>query len=187
MESITKSDTPITVVIHRIVRKGHEADFEQWIRDVGKVVQDFPGLLGTNIITPSDPASREYIIIFRFDSYDHLLFWERSAERRAWLAVAQPWIEGEVKVRKISGLEYWFSVPEKPGTPPPPRWKMVAITWLALFPVVLVLPPLLLTLIGTLPYPMPPFFVTGAMVLTMTYLVMPLMTRLFRRWLYGAS
>ena len=58
------------------------------------------------------------------------------------------------------------------------------VTWLALFPLVMIVPPMLTYLVGGFPNWAQIMIIAAVMVLLMTYVVMPRMTRLFSRWLY---
>ena len=84
----------------------------------------------------------------------------------------------------LTGLESWFTLPDRPGTPPPPPHKMALLTWITIFPlitiVVIVLEPLLepLSVVPRLA------ITTAVTVPIMTWLVMPRITRLLRGWLY---
>jgi uncharacterized protein len=177
---------PVTLVIHRIVRAGREREFEDWIRGVGADAAGFAGYLGSNIMPPRG-TSREYVFIMRFDSYDHLMEWETSEQRLLWLERVQPLVEGEVRVHRTTGLEYWFTLPDQPGTPAPAKWKMVLATWIALSGVVFIVPPALSTLLAPLPSAVTTILISGAMVVVMTFIVMPLVTRILAPWLYRRS
>jgi uncharacterized protein len=179
-----KTQGPFTTVVRRTVRRGKEAEFEEWLKGIMRDAMTFDGHLGTGIIRPSRKSRPEYIIVFRFDTYDHLLAWETSEIRRAWVQRVLPLITGETSVQRMTGLEYWFTVPEQPGTSPPPRYKMAFVTWLALTPLVMVIPPLIVRLLGPLPWWGEIMIIAAIMVLLMTYVVMPQMTRLFSFWLY---
>ncbi|MCB2205591.1 antibiotic biosynthesis monooxygenase [bacterium] len=178
------TEGPFTTVVRRTVRKGKEEDFESWLKGIMNDALGFEGHLGTGIIRPSKKSRPEYIIVFRFDTYEHLMAWETSDVRRQWVQRVQSLITGETKVQRHTGLEYWFTVPDHPGSAPPPRIKMAFVTWLALFPLVLIVPPLLLNIVGALPNWGQVMIIAAVMVLLMTYVVMPQMTRLFSRWLY---
>ncbi len=175
---------PFTTVVRRTVRKGKEEAFEDWLKGIMNDAVSFQGHLGTGIIRPSKKSRPEYIIVFRFDTYEHLMAWETSDVRREWVRRVQPLITGEAKVQRHTGLEYWFTIPDHPESAPPPRIKMAFVTWLALFPLVLLVPPLLTRLLGPMPGWGQIMIIAAVMVLLMTYLVMPQMTRLFSRWLY---
>ncbi|MBN1447140.1 MAG: antibiotic biosynthesis monooxygenase [Bacteroidetes bacterium] len=178
------TEGPFTTVVRRTVRRGKEEAFEQWLKGIMKDAMTFEGHLGVGLIRPSRKSHPEYIIVFRFDTYEHLMAWETSAVRRTWVERVQPLITGETYVQRHTGLEYWFTVPDHPGSAPPPRIKMAFVTWLALFPLVIVLPPLLQHFLAFLPGWGQIMIIAAVMVLVMTYIVMPQMTRLFSRWLY---
>ncbi len=179
-----KTEGPFTTVVRRTIKAGKEQAFEEWLNGIMNDAMKFDGHLGVGIIRPSSKLRLEYLIVFRFDTYEHLIAWETSEVRRTWVQRVQPLITGETSVQRMTGLEYWFTVPDHPGSAPPPRYKMAFVTWLALFPLVLIVPPLLLRFLGAVPSWGQVMVVAAVMVLLMTYVVMPQMTRLFSRWLY---
>jgi antibiotic biosynthesis monooxygenase (ABM) superfamily enzyme len=89
-----------------------------------------------------------------------------------------------MRTQVLTGLETWFTLPGRSGTPPPPPYKMALLTWATIFPlitvVVIVLEPLLegLALVPRLA------LTTAVTVPIMTWLAMPRVTRLLHRWLY---
>jgi hypothetical protein len=72
----------------------------------------------------------------------------------------------------------------QPGAPPPPPYKMAVLTWAAIFPLITLVVLATAPLIG--PWPLVPRLAvtTAVTVSAMTWVVMPRMTRLLRRWLY---
>jgi hypothetical protein len=179
-----KSEGPFTTVVRRTIKKGKEQAFEDWLRGIMRDAMNFEGHLGAGIIRPSKRSRPEYVIVFHFDTYEHLIAWETSEIRRGWVLLVQPLITGETSVQRMTGLEYWFTVPEHPGISPPPRYKMAVVTWLALFPLVIVVPPFIVYFLAAVPWWVQIMVVAAIMVLVMTYVVMPLMTRIFSFWLY---
>lgn len=177
------TEGPFTTVVRRTVERGKEEAFEEWLKGIMKDAMTFEGHLGTGIIRPSSKSRPEYIIVFSFDTYENLMAWETSSVRRVWVERVQPLITGETSVQRHTGLEYWFTVPDQPGRTPP-RIKMAFVTWLALFPLVIAVPPVLASFLDPMPQWGQIMIIAAVMVLLMTYLVMPLMTRLFSRWLY---
>lgn len=177
-------DGPVTVIISRRVKPGRVQEFEEWTSGILQQVSKFKGYYGVNIIPPSDPSSLEYVVIFRFNSYKNLKKWEDSPIRSEWLERVRDLTEGDSDIRKLTGLEYWFRVPNKPLTTPPPRYKMVVVTFIALFPTILLVSLGLNPLLGALPELLRlAIAIIGTMIL-MTYWIMPLMTRLLAFWLY---
>lgn len=177
-------DPPITAVASRRVKPGCEEEFEVWISGILDAANEFPGYLGSNVIRPSGPEDDEYQIVFKFDHASNLKHWEKSEERRRWLHRSRDLIKEEPRIRILTGLETWFTLPSKEGNPPPPRYKMAIVTWIAVFPLATVVFMLLDPLLGGSPVILRTLIFTLAMVSLMTYVVMPRMTRLFSFWLY---
>lgn len=174
---------PVTTTVTRQVKPGHEQAYEEILAGLISSAKQFPGHLGVEVFRPGEPG-REYQTVYRFDNAQHLRRWLDSDERAAWLARAEPHAAGAMQSRYLTGLESWFTLPARPGAPPPPPWKMAVLTWVTIFPlitgVVLALNPLLegFALVPRLAV------TTAVTVPLMTWLVMPRVTRLLRRWLY---
>jgi hypothetical protein len=179
-----RDDESVTVVTSRRVKPGCEAAFEHWLEGIGAEAARFPGLIGRRITRPTDHDHPEYVIVFKFDRYDHLRAWTGSAERRAWLEQVKPLVLDEYKETVLTGLERWFTLPMLPNVPPPPRYKMAAVTLLVVYPLSLGLGAALGPWLGPLPSPLRGLVVSVVMILLMTWVVMPRATRLFKRWLY---
>ena len=82
-------------------------------------------------------------------------------------------------------MEAWFTLPGHSVVVPPPKYKMAVVTTLGVAPFVLVLIPILIALLSDI---MPPVLVSLMSLLlksvSMTWVIMPLFTRLARWWLY---
>jgi len=172
------------VCIRWKIKRGREREFEAWLDGVGRAAAQFPGHQGLTVLRPAGAGSQEYVYIFRFDTYPHLQRWEDSPERQAWVARARELTEGEARKQVVTGLEYWFALPELPAGSPPPRAKMAFITLLAIYPLSLALPALLAPALTPVPALLHSLVVSMLLILLMTYVVMPRMTRLFASWLY---
>ncbi|MBD0252863.1 MAG: antibiotic biosynthesis monooxygenase [Rubrobacter sp.] len=179
----TNDDPPVTAIASRRVKSGKEEEFEEWVSGILDSVEEFPGYLGSNVVRPSDPNDDEFQILFKFDHASNLERWQESDERGAWLRRVQPLVHEE-NVRVRTGLETWFTLPSRPGEPAPPRYKMAVVTWIAVFPLATAIFALTQPLLGGLPTVFRTLVFTLIMVMTMTYVVMPRMTRLFSFWLY---
>lgn len=172
---------PVTVVASRTVRPGREHDFEQWAEAVLEVASEFPGYLGSSLLRPGQ-GGHEHHVVYRFEDTDALETWERSEERRRWLERADDLVE-DVRVHKTSGLETWFSLPERPA-PAPPKWKMALVVLVAIFPISLTFQLLVGVHLVGLPLPLRVLATSLVLVPTMTWIVMPRLTRVLRSWLY---
>lgn len=182
--SAGSEDPPVTAVASRCVKPGHEDEFEEWATGITAEAGRFDRYLGSNIFRPNSDADDEYQIVFKFDHASNLDLWQNSNERRRWNERARNLIKEEPKVQVLTGLETWFTLPSKNGAPPPPRYKLVVVTWIAVFPLAILVFMLLQPLLGNAPAVLRTLVFTVTMVSMMTYVVMPRMTRLFSFWLY---
>ncbi|MBD2438116.1 antibiotic biosynthesis monooxygenase [Nostoc sp. FACHB-110] len=183
---IEHQNQSVTVVISQIVKRGYEADYEAWLKKITSVARTYLGHLGTNVIRPQSGMPSEYVIIFRFDSYENLKVWMTSREREVLISQAQNLVQSEPKVQELCGLEAWFSLPGKP-LKTPPRYKTALITWVVVYILSNVLNIFLAPFLKNLPPLIISLVISVVMVLLLTYVVMPRVTRLFSFWLYGKS
>jgi len=181
-----EADTPVTVSIARKVRLGAEADYEDWLRRISQVAINFPGHQGVHILKPSAKTGGEYVLIVGFSSYTHQKSWEESSERQTFLDELEQkrLIEGETQIKKVSGLEFWFSLPEVPANAHPNRHKMAIVLIVVVFSLLLLINFALGPWLNALPFILKLAVMVIGQVLLMTYLVMPAVTRVLKTWLY---
>ncbi len=92
-------------------------------------------------------------------------------------------MEGDAHVEKATGLEYWFHDPGCAYASPPPRWKQAVLTEVGLYPTVLFVAYTVGLLIEPWSQPVRALISTVLSVTLMTWVVMPNVSRVFRRWL----
>jgi uncharacterized protein len=177
------TDDPVTVLYSRRVKPGREADFEAWARGIVAAARQFPGHLGASVLDA--PGSREYHILFSFADRRSLRAWLESAERHRWLARVGELLEADRGLQQLTGLETWFKLPGSnvPTMKPPPRWKMWLVSLVAVYPLVLGFQILVVPRMARLPLPLRALLFPLVLLTLMTFVVMPLVTRVLRRWL----
>ena len=128
-----------TVLIARRVAPASVAAFEAAMQGMLAAAEGFAGHLGGQLMRPEDSGTDGedradgdpaepllYHVVFAFDSEAHLAAWQASPERAQQL-------------HRVTGLDYWFATPHSTTRPAPPRWKVATVTWLGIFPTVLLL------------------------------------------------
>ena len=182
---VKSSSEPVTVLLVRNVKPDRLNDFEQWVNGMNQVVKGFEGYLGTDLIRPREHSHPEFVIVVRFDGYEHLRTFMESREREEWLKKSEDMTIGEMHVQEAHGFAPWFTLPDhSAASTPPARYKMALLTILALYPPLLALSTLLSYLLHGWPRPLLMLLTVLLLVPAMTYYIMPWMTRLFRSWLY---
>jgi uncharacterized protein len=174
-------DRPVTTIVTRRVKAGHEASYEQFVEGIIAAASKYPGHLGVEVFRPQSATAGEYRIVYRFDNAEHLRVWLESDEHAAWLERAEPHAIDPMRTRFVTGLESWFTLPDRPGTPPP--YKMALLTWLTIFPLITGIVAATGPLFEGLPVVLRLGVTTAVAVPVMTWVVMPRATRLLRGWL----
>ena len=174
----------VTTMVTRRIQPGHEDDYAEGLREIARVARGFEGHQGVTILGPHGGSPAEITAIFTFDSAVNLERWMTSDERRRWLERARVMTVDDEDVESLTGLEPWFTLPNRVVNRPPPRWKMALITALGVYPMLLALGVLLQPLVGSWPLALR----LGASLVVgiplMTWVIMPGLSRLFFRWLY---
>ena len=181
MSQETVAKHPVTVVISRVVRRGREAEYEEWLRGLTAAAAEFTGYVGADVIKPADHVHPEYVIVVRFTDYSALRAWEQSTVRAEWLAKSRSLAAEDQRESTVDGHEYWFTAP---AAPRPARSRQAMITWLGIYPVIT----LLLLFVGPLIAPWPVWLrtllISVTLVVLMTYVLMPRLTRWFAKFLF---
>ncbi len=194
----TSNDSSVTVVVSDHVRPGKEKDFEQWAMGIAEELAEFGGLIGHTTIRASEDVHPEYVTVIRFANDAELRRWEESPQLEEWLKRKEPLILGDSTFRSQDGMVTWFTLPGHHLVVPPPQYKMALVAYVGISALLLSLLPVLGLLLGNQPYLAAPIrftpqFVTSmlfsALILTslMTWVAMPLLTWLTRRWLFPSS
>jgi len=175
--------TAVTVLVTRRIKPGHEEAFESLMGNMMAAAKEFTGHLGSQLVKPTAEEPGLYQVVFAFDSEPHLEAWQSSPARALGLAAIDPLTEGPAQMRQVIGMAHWFMTGTQHA--PPPRWKVAITTWLGIFPTVLVLFLLIGDILAQWPLVPRVMTLTGLVVLVMTWIVAPQLTRLLKPWLHA--
>jgi len=173
----------IHVAITRRVRKEHAEAFAQAMADFARRSLTVPGALGVHLLHPTPGSdSTEYGILRSFASPEDREAFYKTDLYKEWVAQIEHMVDGEPIYRELGGLEAWF---RHPSAPPPPRWKMALLTWIGVWPVSMLVSAALMPLLGpSVPRVLAGGIVAAGIVLTLTWVVMPLLVKLAAKWLH---
>ena len=173
----------MTIVVSRDVVPGHEGEYQAWLGRMIELARHFPGNLGATVLVPDAPASGRRIVIHRWADEPSMHAWEVSEERNRLLHEAEQFSTHQDQ--RATGLETWFALRGLGMVRPPPRWKMFLVTLLGAYIVGLLVALILAPWLSEAPLLMRQAAITVAFTTLLTFVVLPRLTRLFRRWLYA--
>ena len=175
---------PVTTIIQVTPVKGKEQQLLAWFEDIASDAAHFEGHQGSELFQTATAGGKQWLSIFTFDTFQHLDVWQHSEIRANHLTAGAPLFDDQVRRQQMVGIEFWFEDRDR-GKPGPPRWKMASVTGI----VILVL---LNTLIAWLSNGLAWFHFplwaiklcsVALMISLMTWVVMPWVTRILRKWL----
>jgi antibiotic biosynthesis monooxygenase (ABM) superfamily enzyme len=179
---------PVTVQIVRVVRPGLEATLEAALHDFIASSLSSPDQQGVHVLRPGPgTGSREYTVLRHFANVQARDDFFASPLFARWQQSVAPLVEGEPHYETLCGLETWFALPGAAAIIPPPRWKMALVTLLAVYPLNLLLQLAVAPFINSWPLLLKTLVMALCMVLALTWLIMPNLTRLMRRWLHPVA
>lgn len=180
------------VVIARRPKATFEAAFQAWAEGIYRVMAEQPGFQSYQAVPPVPGEARDWYFVFTFDTHENLKNWLESETRARWHALSMPLTEGPGHTRVMSGMEILFGLPSPEESDPPAVWKLALATEIGLAPTVFAVGLLLMNLgfyaawgqAGLWGNWWQVLLSTAICVSLMTWVVMPLLTRVLRRWLY---
>ncbi len=172
---------PVTAVVRRRIKPGSEDVFETLMQQFVGCVVSQPGHLGIHVVRTA--GSRDYTVFDRFATMEDRRRFTDSAEYARWMERL-----GEVSVERpmvdeIEGLALWFTLPNEPGHQPPSKMKVFLLTVLDVYPLSIALVTMIRPLTPLWPPLLRELLIAILTVAALTWVVMPNLSRLFRKWL----
>lgn len=179
-------EQPLTTLVRRRIKAGAAAEFAELMREFMNVLLQQPGHLGINVIRQT-PDSDEYLIFDRFCTIEARRRFTATEEYRVWMDRLGALSETPPVIQESEGLSYWFELPRAGTARPgglPPKWKMSLVTLLGVYPLSMLYPALVLPLTNGWPGWLRGLLIAGLIVGSLTWLVMPFLTKIFQQWIH---
>ncbi|GAA1441135.1 antibiotic biosynthesis monooxygenase [Leifsonia poae] len=175
---------PVTVSITRRVDESRLPEVTHWVQAGVNLANSYDGFLGSGWVRARHDSD-EWHMLYRFADAATLEAWEASEDRAGWLYDGRELVE-VARVERRTGIEGWFDAPQPGVAAPPPRWKQAVTIWLGFFPLSLAFTYLTVYLVPGWHqlWPLATVLITTlCLTPTMTYLLLPFVTRMLQPWL----
>jgi antibiotic biosynthesis monooxygenase (ABM) superfamily enzyme len=180
-------DNTVTVVVRRRTKPGCEAEFETAMREFIPFALSFPGNRGIHVLRSEQANPREYTVIDRFADAEARKNFKASPHYKDWMVRLRALTDREPYIEELGGTAGWFTLPGYPHATPPPRIKMALITFIGVYPLTSILPRLFMRMLPGWHPLLVNVIVTSLIVACLTWLIMPTLTRVFRKWLFPSA
>ena len=176
---------PVHVAITRRIKPGCEQEFQAALKEFFAKSLAQSGVRGAAmLVPPPGSSSMEYGILRSFANAAERDSFYASPLYMEWKKKVAPLSEGEPEARELHGLEGFF---RSNSAVPPPRWKMAIATYLGVVPTIMTLALTLGPLIRSWNFVLYNLLFNACVVLLLTWVVMPLITRGLHGWLNAKS
>ncbi len=170
--------------MNRSVPLGGESTFLSALNGLLEEFGRFPGTAGNLVFRRESGGEVEFSIVQRFASKKDHDAWIASPGFVRWRAAVAPPDPTPDHVHRYSGMDAFFVSASAPDAPP--RWKMAVLLLLAVYPMSLAMSHWGAPALARMS------LVTGALVTSlvmvgsMTWVITPLLTKIFQAWLQPA-
>lgn len=175
----------LTVLVHRTVPKAEKAVFLERLNGLLRDFGRFPGTSGSMVFQRETGAGVEFSILQKFDGESAHEAWLQSPEFIRWREAVAPPEPEPGHVHRYSGMEAFFVSAGAPDAPP--RWKMAVLLLLAVYPMSLAISHWFAPALAHVSLFTGSLITSVSMVVLMTYVVVPILTKLFQWWLQPSS
>lgn len=169
----------------RKAKPGQAEQLERHERAILASASAASGYLGSGVMRGAIGETDYVNAVLHFASRPQLEHWRETGDAHRLIDGALEHVAQQPEVELADGVSAWFDRPQVPLKVTPPKWKMCLVTWLAIFPLLTLVLSITIPLIGHLPFVARLFVTTIVVAPLMTWVAMPLMTRLFASWLFG--
>lgn len=175
------ADQSVTTIVHHYIKADKDEEFRSWLKETREESKNYSGYIDSNLLEREQTKDGDFISIFRFDTYQNLKTWVDSEVHQRQMDKLQELSFNEAKLQSYEGLEFWFDRVSGDRVSAS-TFKMSVVTFIGLLPLVLIIPPLYEKLTGTTGL-LSISISTAITVLLMSYVVMPILNKAFKRFL----
>ena len=181
--------SPVELLVHLTIDAHLELDVIGAQREFEYAASGFPGHLKseTRRLPCTGPGTISFVSAHTFDSADHLIRWLESDHRNSLMQAFKDKFDGHYQVyypHTGGGLSAWLNQEEsKVELTVPSRWKTNLIVLTALYPLTLLVPPLLWRISPSMDRPTTTLLTAIFAVSALGFVIVPLLSRGLTAWL----
>lgn len=178
---------PVTVHVLRKAKPGQAEALEQQERAILASASSADGYLGSGVLRGTIGDTDYVNAVLHFATRAQLAAWRETSDAHKLIDGALEHVADQPEVELAEGVTAWLDRPQVPLKVTPPKWKMCLVTWLAIFPLLTLVLSITIPLLGHMPMILRLFLTTVVIAPLMTWVVMPLITRIFAGWLFRSN
>ncbi|HEY9677654.1 MAG TPA: antibiotic biosynthesis monooxygenase [Drouetiella sp.] len=174
-------DVSVAACISTVIKPGLEEEYYEWLQEIQTAQAIFPGYQGTYVQMTKTGETNLWTTILRFDTQESLDDWFTSKRRIELVEKAKRFVSSESIKRLTSSFPGWLPLDDSGEAPA--NWKAAVLVVLGLYPIVCLEIKFLSPALKSLNLAVANFIGNTISVALVTWLTMPFLTTVFRKWL----
>ena len=153
--------------------------FEKWKSEAFDVIKSSKGFIDITIMNRLKDSDYFHVLI-RFDCEENVIAWLHSDTREKIFNESEAsWLTERQEATHNWNI-FWYRIFEGPK-----KWKQWAVTFIAVYPLTLIIPMMVKTMAKVIPLSFFAGIISALMISGfMIFLVMPFIHNLFKKWLH---
>lgn len=176
-------NTPVTLAVTDHVPMEEKARYEALVEELHQLFQTMDGFLSVDIVRHNRPHQVEYTVLSRWSDTAAVEAWRQDKTILETLSQIEIITGGAAQVVQAAGLGIWIDHAEGIAPRLPPVWKRIALSVVAVYPVLMLLSTLSAPFIDDLPQPLQVLIIVVALSALLTWPIMPWLSKFLRPWL----
>ncbi len=159
------------------------SEFELRVKELHELFEDHPGFYSADVVRHAGAQQMEYTVLVRFADSDSAERRKKSPTIANKLKEVEAITGGAVRTSKCVGLGMWVDHVSGITSKQPPFWKQLVLSFLGVYPTLIVLMAVTAPLLNGLPQLLGVFVTVTLLSALLINPVMPALNRLLDPWL----
>ncbi|MGJ8535354.1 MAG: antibiotic biosynthesis monooxygenase [Alphaproteobacteria bacterium] len=174
---------PVTLAVTDHVPTSAKVRYEEMVEELHQLFQTQDGFLSVDIVRHNRQHQIEYTILSRWSDEAAIKQWRNNEVFRKRLSEIESITGGPAQHVQAMGLGMWIDHAEGVAPGLPPAWKRIAMSVVAVYPMLMLLMALSVPIIGGLPQSIQVLIIVIVLSALLTWPIMPWLSKLLHHWL----
>ena len=173
----------VTLAVTDHVPTDAKVRYEALVAELHKLFETQGGFLSVDTVRHNREHQVEYTILSRWSDEAAVTQWRKNHTIREKLSEIEAITGGPAQHVQAVGLGMWVDHAEGLASGLPPAWKRIAMSVVAVYPMLLLLMALSAPIVGALPQALQVLIIVIVLSALLTWPIMPWLSKLLRPWL----
>lgn len=178
----TKTESAMLTLTDHVPLTGQDS-YEALITELHHLFQQQTGFISVDVVRHARSHQMEYTVLLRSERADDIKAWRKEPRIDELLKQIYSLTGGPAQQVEAIGLEFWIDHAAGKEMSFPPYWKRVALSVVAVYPMLMLLMAISHPLIGHLPQSVQVLVIVVVLSALLTWPILPFLSKRLQPWL----